>query len=169
MALLVAGALGLYAKRRGLNLLTKMVEAAEVSSTGTEVVKEASVAVTVAVSDTSTATSAQTHAATKGPRIGCLVEMAGRLGVKVRILISLAQVLSQVTTTYKISYPDFYAKMLDAIERADFPIKLLPFGCQFRGVDNYMFDLVMQTALPFRASLRIGVRARSPHIGASVH
>eukprot|EP00966_Prymnesium_polylepis_P029488 685135-Prymnesium_polylepis.1 len=32
--------------------------------------------------------------------------------------------------------------------RASFPIKFLPFGCLFPDLDNYLFDVVLQTATP---------------------
>ena len=59
--------------------------------------------------------------------------------------------LSQVTTTYQIDFPDLYSEMLSTFESINIPIKFLPFGCTFQSLDNYMFDLVLQTATPLRA------------------
>ena len=99
--------------------------------------------------------------ASRGRRMARLRELAGRLGPKVRILISLAQVLSQVTTTYNIRFPDLYNEMLSALAKVNFPIKLLPFGCNFPNADNFMFDLVVQTGMPLRESPIGNLRAHA--------
>ena len=165
MALVVAVAAGSFFKRRGMKLLTAMVDAAASSSDSTDAVAQE--------------TSSQGYELVgKDTRMARLLELAGRLGVKGRILISLAQVspcqglltaargtgrhhltsghacsqvLSQVASTYKIKFPDLYSEMLSSFERINIPIKLLPFGCTFPSLDNYMFDLVLQTATPLRA------------------
>ena len=166
MALVVAVAMGTFFKQRGVKMLTAMVEAAASSSDSTDAIAQE--------------TSAQGHDFVgKDAPLARLLELAGRLGVKGRILISLAQVssgsarcartaaergrhhllsgrgcsqvLSQVTTTYQIDFPDLYSEMLSTFERINIPIKFLPFGCTFPRLDNYMFDLVLQTATPLRA------------------
>ena len=139
IALLGIIAVPLVFRRRALRLLKGMVQVAASTSTnksGTQAVRD------------NLAEQTQAQAASKNRRVGRLLELAGSLGVKARILVSLAQVLSQVTTTYKIKFPDLYSKMLSALGRANFPIKLLPFGCLFPDLDNYMFDLVLETATP---------------------
>jgi hypothetical protein len=193
MALVVAVAMGTFFKRRGKGkILTAMVEVAASSSDSTDAVKRrgtgkiltAMVEAAASSSDSTDAvaqeTSAQGHAVVgKNTPLARFLELAGRLGVKSRILISLAQVspgparcartaaergrhhllsgracsqvLSQVTTTYQIDFPDLYSEMLSTFESINIPIKFLPFGCTFPNLDNYMFDLVLQTATPLRA------------------
>jgi hypothetical protein len=59
-------------------------------------------------------------------------------------------VLSQITATYQIKFPDLYGEMLSKIESINVPIRFLPFGCTFPDLDNYLFDLVLRTAVPLR-------------------
>jgi hypothetical protein len=138
-AFVVIVALGMIFKRRALRFVTEMVQVAASTSTRDSGVE----AVNAAVAEESRAT-----VASKAQRVARLIELAGRLGVKARILISLAQVLSQVTTTYDITFPDLYSEMLSTMGRVSVPIKFLPFGCISPDLDNYMFDLVLQTAMP---------------------
>ena len=56
-----------------------------------------------------------------------------------------------MATTYQINFPYLYSEILSIFERINIPIKFLPFGCSFPSLDNYMFDLVLQTATPLRA------------------
>eukprot|EP00966_Prymnesium_polylepis_P330595 7386223-Prymnesium_polylepis.1 len=83
-----------------------------------------------------------------GRRMGRLIRLVNDLGVKARILISLSQVLGQVGTTYKITFPDFYGDILSAMASVNLPVKVLPFGCSFPHMDNYMFELILKTAGP---------------------
>jgi len=132
-------ALGMFFKRRALRVLTDMVQVAASTSN-----KKTSVeAVEIAFAE-----ECRTQATSKDMRLGRLLELAGRLGVKARILISLAQVLSQVATTYDITFPELYNDVLSTMGRVSVPIKFLPFGCIVPTLDNFMFDLVLQTATP---------------------
>jgi hypothetical protein len=72
----------------------------------------------------------------------------GNLGVKIKILISLCQVLSEVGDTYEIVFPDFYTATLEQLSYINVPIGLLPFGCLFSDLNNILFDLVLITAVP---------------------
>eukprot|EP00966_Prymnesium_polylepis_P237970 5503731-Prymnesium_polylepis.1 len=51
-----------------------------------------------------------------------------------------AQVVSQITTTYQIRFPNSYREILSKIEAITVPVKVLPFGCTFpNNLDNFMF------------------------------
>jgi hypothetical protein len=96
---------------------------------------------------------AERGAAKKGKFKARLVSMLADLGVKSRILISLCQVLGQVSTTYSIRFPSVYDEVLGTMASINLPVKALPFGCTFPNLDNYMFDLVLKTAAPLGSSL----------------
>ena len=98
-----------------------------------------------------TETSRREMAVDNTSRTGRLLDLAGRMGVKARILISMVQVLTQVTTTYDITFPDLYEESLSRFEALNLDASILPFGCLFPDLDNYMFDLVLQTASPLCA------------------
>jgi hypothetical protein len=144
-ALVVLAALVIYFKQRVLDFLTKMAEVASLNESSSEAVKGV------------LARQSQSEVSRRNQRMGRLLELAGSVGVKARILISLAQVLSQITTTYSITFPSLYTKMLAAIDRVNFPVKFLPFACIFPDLDNYMFDLVLQTGTPLCASHSVGL------------
>jgi len=80
-----------------------------------------------------------------GARVASIV---GPLGVKLRILISLCQVVSQLGVIFNVQYPPFYTSVLAAIENINIPIDLLPFGCMAPQLNNFLFDLVLKTATP---------------------
>ncbi|KOO31212.1 protein serine threonine, partial [Chrysochromulina tobinii] len=70
------------------------------------------------------------------------------LGVKIRILISLSQVVSQLDVIFDITYPAFYTATLEGLKNINIQVNLLPFGCVFPLLDNFFFDFVLKTATP---------------------
>jgi hypothetical protein len=80
-----------------------------------------------------------------GARVASIM---GPLGVKLRILISLCQVVSQLGVIFNVRYPPLYTSVLAAIENINIPIDLLPFGCMVPQLNNFIFDLVLKTATP---------------------
>jgi hypothetical protein len=128
----VAVALGVVLNRRAKAALMEAMSCASGGSIATETSRRQ-----MAVDNTS--------------RRGRLHDLAGRMGVKARILISMVQVLTQVTTTYDITFPDLYEEILSRFEALNLDASILPFGCLFPDLDNYMFDLVLRTASPLCA------------------
>ena len=86
-----------------------------------------------------------TKLAAAGARVASIL---GSLGVKLRILISLCQVVSQLGVIFKVTFPPFYTEVLAAIKNINIPIDLLPFGCMAPELNNFLFDLVLKTATP---------------------
>jgi len=76
------------------------------------------------------------------------VNLLSRLGPKLRILVSLFQVLSQIGTTYDIAFPDLYSESVALLSHVNLNIDFLPFGCVLPSLDNYLFEFVVQTATP---------------------
>ena len=70
------------------------------------------------------------------------------LGVKIRILISLSQVISQLDVIFDITYPAFYTTILEGLKNINIQVNLLPFGCVLPSLDNFFFDFVLKTATP---------------------
>jgi len=70
------------------------------------------------------------------------------LGVKIRILISLSQVVSQLDVIFDITYPAFYTATLEGLKNINIQVNLLPFGCVLPLLDNFFFDFVLKTATP---------------------
>lgn len=77
-----------------------------------------------------------------------LVKAAPGVAVKAKILISMAQVGSQIGRAYSITYPPIYAEVLRVAASINIPINVLPFGCVFPDVDNFYFELVLTTTVP---------------------
>jgi|EP00966_Prymnesium_polylepis_P226916 hypothetical protein len=156
MALVAVGAVGWYLKRRGITLSTS----AKNFVAGLEGREDISADARNVLASRQGGTDRQKRqqgskgSPAKKTRMARLKELVGRLGVKSRILISLAQVMGQMSTTYDIQYPDFYSQMLAEVEKISPNVKFLPFGCTFPKLDNYMFDLVVQTAVPLGTSHR---------------
>ena len=69
-----------------------------------------------------------------------------QLGVKMKIIISLYQVLTQLGVTFDIDYPDFYEDLLSIIGSLNLDIGLLPFACVAR--INYYLTLLTSTLVP---------------------
>ena len=138
MAVILALLSGIFFKKRAVRWTSRLVDmAASVKTTNRNETIESAVAAEIS---------------NKASKIGTwtirLVQRVGDMGVKARILISLSQVLGQVGATYKIQFPEFYKKLLEALDSINLPIKLLPFGCSFPNLDNFMFELVLKTSLP---------------------
>eukprot|EP00900_Chrysochromulina_parva_P018460 jgi/Chrpa1/26615/Chrysochromulina_OHIO_Genome00026808-RA len=74
--------------------------------------------------------------------------LVGSFGVKIRILISLVQVVGQQGLIFDVTYPAFYTEILKSISNINIPFQLLPFGCIFPSLNNFIFDLVLKTATP---------------------
>ena len=65
-----------------------------------------------------------------------------------------------------MTYPDFYTETLKSISNINIPIQVLPFGCLFPSLNNFIFDLVLKTATPIILVLLLSflskvLRARS--------
>jgi hypothetical protein len=76
------------------------------------------------------------------------VEAGGRFGVKARIIISFAQVISQVDGVFDIKYPDFYKAMLRLLSQFNISLNLLPTECIFPWTAGFIFELVFKTLTP---------------------
>lgn len=98
--------------------------------------------------------SAQEGASARLSKLAIIAPLARRLtrlssiAVKLRILISLCQIVSQVGETFEIAYPPFYTDMLAFLSLVTIPFDLLPFGCVLPSLDTYLFDYVVATSAP---------------------
>jgi hypothetical protein len=81
-------------------------------------------------------------------RLAQLGALVGSFGVKIRILISLCQVVGQLGLIFDVTYPAFFTETLKSISNINIPIDLLPFGCIFPSLNNFIFNLVLKTATP---------------------
>jgi hypothetical protein len=78
-------------------------------------------------------------------RVGSFV---GTFGVKLKILISLYQVLTSIGTVFKIPYPDEYSELLNDVSAIELNLpSLLPLDCLFGGI-SFLHVLIIQTAVP---------------------
>jgi len=69
-------------------------------------------------------------------------------GVKVKILVSLYQVLNGLGVVFNIPYPDSYSEWLKKISAIELDLpSLLPLDCLFGGI-NFTHTLILQTAGP---------------------
>ena len=77
------------------------------------------------------------------------MQQAGQAGVKLRIMISTAQIVGELSDTYDIRYPAFYENLMQDLDSAvNVNLQLLPFGCMFPSLDNYIFFFVLRTLVP---------------------
>ena len=76
------------------------------------------------------------------------LDFIGHLGVKARIIISFAQVISQIDVVFNIKYPDFYREMLRALSQLNISLGLLPTACILPWTDGYIFELIFKTLVP---------------------
>lgn len=62
---------------------------------------------------------------------------------------------------YNIQYPAAYTETMDWFDSINLPIDILPFGCVFPTLDNYIFYFVLRTATPLALviALMLGSRA----------
>ena len=81
-------------------------------------------------------------------RLAWLSNHSSRMAVKVRILISFMQVLTQLGLTFSIPYPSVYADMLSFLSTINFSVGLLPFACVMPFASTYYFELLTKTLLP---------------------
>jgi len=86
-----------------------------------------------------------------------LQALVGSFGVKIRILISLFQVVGQQGLIFDVTYPAFYTEILKSISNVNIPFQMLPFGCIFPSLNNFIFDLVLKTATPIILLLLLSV------------
>jgi len=113
-----------------------------------------------AIVGVSGATSSRSPAATDGvlvARLAKLQALVGSFGVKIRILISLFQVVGQQGLIFDVTYPAFYTEILKSISNVNIPFQMLPFGCIFPSLNNFIFDLVLKTATPIILLLLLSV------------
>lgn len=86
-----------------------------------------------------------------GKLFSALVKLVGvvkRMGVEIKILISLYQVLTGLGLVFSIPYPESYTQWLDKVDSININLpSLLPLDCLFGGI-NYMHVLLLQTAGP---------------------
>ncbi|KOO31505.1 mastigoneme-like protein [Chrysochromulina tobinii] len=82
------------------------------------------------------------------------------LGVKIRILISLSQVVSQLDVIFDITYPAFYTATLEGLKNINIQVNLLPFGCVLPLLDNFFFNFVLKTATPLVLVLLLYVMSK---------
>ena len=81
-------------------------------------------------------------------RVAKFVAFAARFGVKLRILVSSIQVLTQLGVAFDITYPDFYSQMLSWLGSINLSVGALPFACLFPSASSYYFELLTKTMLP---------------------
>ena len=80
--------------------------------------------------------------------IGALAKVAGSFGVKLKILVSLYQVLNGLGMIFNIPYPENYQIMLSAISSIELNLPtVLPLDCLLGGI-SFAHVLVIQTAGP---------------------
>eukprot|EP00966_Prymnesium_polylepis_P111743 2585026-Prymnesium_polylepis.2 len=84
-------------------------------------------------------------------------------GVKVRILVSTAQIIGELGTAYGIRYPSVYEDSVEKIDNVNLDFQFLPFGCLFPSFDNYVFFFVLRTLVPLSEGLRFQIGAPSLH------
>ena len=79
------------------------------------------------------------------------------LGVKLRILISLVQVITQLGVTFDVQYPPFFTDLLSYISLVNLSIGLLPFACvlEWVRINNFYFELLTKTLLPLTFCLML--------------
>jgi hypothetical protein len=77
-----------------------------------------------------------------------LTKALSEAGVKMKILVSLYQVLNGLGLVFSIPYPDTYTEMMNNIGSIELNVpSLLPIDCLLGGI-NFFHVLVIQTALP---------------------
>ena len=89
------------------------------------------------------------------------VAFASKLGVKLRILISLMQVLSQLEISFSITYPRFYGEMLAWVSGINLSLGSLPLGCIAPWTSTYYGDLLTSTMLPTVVVLALAAGGRT--------
>ena len=75
------------------------------------------------------------------------------MGVKIKIIISLFQVMGEMSGTFSITYPDFVNDILSSMDAVEIELPaLLPMACFFEAYMpirlNAITNLIMRTALP---------------------
>lgn len=89
-----------------------------------------------------------------------LTQLAFSFGVKLRILVSLYQVLGTLGVSFNIPYPETYTQLLASIGTIELNLpKLLPLDCLLGGV-SFTLTLVLQTAGPLVFIFLFDVAAR---------
>ena len=87
----------------------------------------------------------------KKPKARLLVRIGGfvsSFGVKMKILVSLYQVLNGLGVIFSIPYPDNYTELLASISAIELDMpSLLPIDCLLGGI-NFTHTLILQTAGP---------------------
>ena len=87
----------------------------------------------------------------KKPKARLLVRLGGfvtSFGVKMKILVSLYQVLNGLGVIFSIPYPDNYTELLASISAIELDMpSLLPIDCLLGGI-NFTHTLILQTAGP---------------------
>ena len=80
-------------------------------------------------------------------RCGCTGKRMDKVQVKVRILISLVQVITQLGVVFSIPYPDFYTNLLSLISVFSLDLfELMPFGCSIPYTHDHL--LLFRTLIP---------------------
>jgi hypothetical protein len=70
------------------------------------------------------------------------------ISVKLKILISLWQVISELGDSYEIRFPPLYQKAVVWFNSLSLPISVTPFACVFPSLDTYLFDFILITGMP---------------------
>jgi len=86
-----------------------------------------------------------------------IVRRISNLGVKLRILISLVQVITQLGVTFDVQYPPFFTDLLSYISLVNLSVGLLPFACVLEWVrmNNFYFELLTKTLMPLTFCLML--------------
>ncbi|KOO20783.1 protein serine threonine [Chrysochromulina tobinii] len=66
-------------------------------------------------------------------------------------------VVGQQGLIFDVTYPAFYTEILKSISNVNIPFQMLPFGCIFPSLNNFIFDLVLKTATPIILLLLLSV------------
>lgn len=104
-----------------------------------------------------------------GTRLVSIYRLMSSFGVKLRILVSFGQVISQLDVVFALQYPDVYKAMLRVLSQFNLSLDLLPTSCVLPWASGFAFELffktltpLLMTALLLMAShlLRRGTRTR---------
>ena len=86
--------------------------------------------------------------------------LLNRVGVKLRILVSFGQVISQLNVVYAVEYPDLYKVMLRVLSQLNLSLNLLPVACIFPSTAGFAIELLFKTLFPLLASLLLILASR---------
>jgi hypothetical protein len=158
---LIGGLLVRYRRKGGLSKLVRRVSGASMTvmdnaasggslrtslaSSAKSTMKDAVVKEIEKQEATSEEEAAEKRRARRLRKLGALAQSCG---VKLRILIALYQVLSQLGVTFAITHPTFYSQMIASVSSINLNVDMLPLACIARSTEKYYFELLANTICP---------------------